>query len=267
MDRDRGPSGPYVASVDGTTGVAPSHQVLVASVDTGDGSPRLYVASWDMSRDSAPPVWPHVLEASMDVDDGHPGPYVASLEMTCGTGPHVAPRVLMASMGSGDGGADPFVASLNMTGKTEPALCWGGGDCGPQFTAILPQFFSDASIQKFHFSPEEKSFPPFAVTRHTAGVCVLICPACHLCGSTLFCFCVPKMSSTSGDSDSGNGKRPVNRGKGQGGQKARYATQISPAAHVHIVRDMEYASLTVLCMKISKCIHGPYSGDMEGRLD
>ena len=26
------------------------------------------------------------------------------------------------------------------------------------FTAILPQFFSDASIQKFHFSPEEKSF-------------------------------------------------------------------------------------------------------------
>ena len=38
------------------------------------------------------------------------------------------------------------------------------------------------------------------------------------------------MSSTSGDSDSGKGKRPVNRGKGQGGQKARYATQMTPAA-------------------------------------
>ena len=36
------------------------------------------------------------------------------------------------------------------------------------------------------------------------------------------------MASTSGDSDSGNDKRPVKRGKGQGGQKARYATQISP---------------------------------------
>ena len=57
--------------------------------------------------------------------------------------------------------------------------------------------------------------------------------------------------------DSGNGKRPVKRGKGQGGQKALYATQISPAAHVHIVRDMEYASSTVLCMKFAKCIHGP----------
>ena len=31
-----------------------------------------------------------------------------------------------------------------------------------------------------------------------------------------FCFCVPKMSSTPGDSPSGNGKRPVKRGKGQG---------------------------------------------------
>ena len=42
-----------------------------------------------------------------------------------------------------------------------------GGICGPQFpaiyrnfTAILPQFFSDASIQKFHFSPEENTFLP-----------------------------------------------------------------------------------------------------------
>ena len=43
----------------------------------------------------------------------------------------------------------------------------------PQFTAILPQFFSDASIQ---FSPEEKSFSLFAVTRHTVCFCVLICP-------------------------------------------------------------------------------------------
>ena len=39
----------------------------------------------------------------------------------------------------------------------------------------LPQFFSDASIQKFRFSPEETSFPPFAVTRHTVRVCVLVC--------------------------------------------------------------------------------------------
>ena len=110
----------------------------------------------------------------------------------------------------------------------------------PQFTTILPQFFSDASIQKFQFSPEEKSFSLFAVTRHTVRFCVLICPAYHLCGRTLFCFCVPKMSSTSGDSDSGKGKRPVKRGKGQGGQKARgkgqggqkarYATQMTPAA-------------------------------------
>ena len=40
------------------------------------------------------------------------------------------------------------------------------------------------------------------------------------------------MSSTSGDSDSGKDKRPVKRGKGRGGQKARHATQISPAARV-----------------------------------
>ena len=39
------------------------------------------------------------------------------------------------------------------------------------FTAILPQFFSDPSIQKFYFiiyfSLEENSFTSFAVTRHT----------------------------------------------------------------------------------------------------
>ena len=114
-----------------------------------------------------------------------------------------------------------------------PATVLGGGievRNLPQFTPILPQFFSDVSIQKFQFSPEEKSFSLFAVTRHTVRLCVLICPACHLSGRTLFCFCVPKMSSTSGDSDSGKGKRPVKRGKGQGGQKARYATQMTPAA-------------------------------------
>ena len=98
---------------------------------------------------------------------------------------------------------------------------WGGIEVRnlPQFTAILPQFFSNASIQKFQFSPEEKSFSPFAVTRHTVCFCVLMCPTCRLCGRTLFCFCVPKMSSTSGDGDCGNGKRPVKRGKRQGGQK------------------------------------------------
>ena len=107
----------------------------------------------------------------------------------------------------------------------------------PQFTAILPQFFSDASIQKFHCSQRKTLSLPslslgtlYAVTRHTVRVCVLICPACHLCGRTLFCFCVPKLSSTFGDSDSGNGKRPVKCAKGQGGQKARYATQISLAS-------------------------------------
>ena len=136
-----------------------------------------------------------------------------------------------------------------------PHLLRGGGGFRSAIYCNLLQFFSDASSQKFHFSPKENSFPPFAVTRHTVHVRVLICLACHLCGRTLFCFCVPKMSSTSGDSDSGNGKRPVKRGKGQGGQKARYATQISPAS---LVRNMEYASLTVLCMKISKCIHGPF---------
>ena len=113
------------------------------------------------------------------------------------------------------------------------AYNWGGGievRNLPQFTAILPQSFSDASIQKFQFSPEEKIFSLFAVTRHTVRFCVLICPAYHLCGRTIFCFCVPKMSSTSGDRNSGKGKRPVKFGKGQGGQKARYATQMTPAA-------------------------------------
>ena len=57
-------------------------------------------------------------------------------------------------------------------------------------------------------------------TAHPAGTLTL----------TLFFFCVPKMLSTAGDSDSGKGKRPVKRGKGQGGQKARYATQMTPAA-------------------------------------
>ena len=82
------------------------------------------------------------------------------------------------------------------------ATTWGGGNEArnlPQFKAILPHFLSDNSIQKIHFSPEENSFPPFAVTRHTVRVCVLICIACHLCGRTLFCFCVPRMPSTSGD--------------------------------------------------------------------
>ena len=40
------------------------------------------------------------------------------------------------------------------------------GDCGSQFTAILPQFFSTASIQKFHFSLEEIFLTP-TITRHT----------------------------------------------------------------------------------------------------
>ena len=79
---------------------------------------------------------------------------------------------------------------------SSPSTGAGGGGIAvrslPQFTAILPHFFSNASFQKFHSSPEENSCPPFAVTRHTVRVCVLICPACHLCGRTLVCFCVPK---------------------------------------------------------------------------
>ena len=38
-------------------------------------------------------------------------------------------------------------------------ILWGGGGIKvrnlPRVTAILPQFFNDASIQKFQFSPEE----------------------------------------------------------------------------------------------------------------
>ena len=65
----------------------------------------------------------------------------------------------------------------------------------------LPQFFNEASIQNFHFSPRGNFFPslPPPVTRRTVRVRVLICPACHLCGRTLFCFCVPKMSCTDTD--------------------------------------------------------------------
>ena len=48
---------------------------------------------------------------------------------------------------------------------------WGGGKIAvrnlPQFTAILPQFFSDAPIQNFHFSPAKISFTRFIVARHT----------------------------------------------------------------------------------------------------
>ena len=147
----------------------------------------------------------------------------------------------------------------------------------PHFTAILPQLFSDASIQEFHFSPKENSFPTFAVTRHTVRLCVLICPACHLCGRTLFCFCVPKMSPTPGDSDSGNGKRPVKRGKGQGGQKARYATQISRFHGVgtgSVERFFSFCKYTDTDQRYSMsdnahCVAfmAHYNGDVEGWLD
>ena len=45
----------------------------------------------------------------------------------------------------------------------------------PQFTA----FFSDASIPKFHLSPQENSFPTFAVTRHNVRFSVFVFPKCH----------------------------------------------------------------------------------------
>ena len=53
----------------------------------------------------------------------------------------------------------------------------------------------------------------------------MICVAGHFS-----VFCAPKMSSISGGSDSGKGKTSAKPGKGQGGGKAQYATQISPAA-------------------------------------
>ena len=80
-------------------------------------------------------------------------------------------------------------------GRVKPSAGGGGelrSTISSNLTAILPQFFSDASIQKFHFSLEENSFPTFAVTRHTVRVCVFICPACHLCGRTLSVFVFPK---------------------------------------------------------------------------
>ena len=61
----------------------------------------------------------------------------------------------------------PMSSWVVMMGFSKRPLAGGGGICGPQFpaiyrnfTAILPQFFSDASIQKFHFSPEENTFLP-----------------------------------------------------------------------------------------------------------
>ena len=47
----------------------------------------------------------------------------------------------------------------------------------PQFTAILPQLFSLASVQKFHFSPEEFFFTPTAITRHTVTTRVCYGPS------------------------------------------------------------------------------------------
>ena len=123
----------------------------------------------------------------------------------------------------------------------------------PQFTAVLPQFFSDASIQNFQFSPEEKSFSLFAVTRHTVRFYVLICPTYHLCGRTLFCFCVPKMSFSSWDSDSGKGKRPVKRGKGQFFSFCKYTDT-----------DQRH-SMSDNARRVAFMAH--YNGDVEGRLD
>ena len=158
--------------------------------------------------------------------------------------------------------------------RTVLSYSWGGGSAIYRiFTAILPQFFSDASIQKFHFPPEEKYTSP----SHTVRVCALICPACHLCGRTLFSFCVPKMSSTPGDSDLGNGKRPVKPGKGQSGQKARYATQI-PRLHgvgtgsvgrffsfcKYTDTDQRYSMSDNAC-RVAFMAH--YNGGVEGWLD
>ena len=40
----------------------------------------------------------------------------------------------------------------------------GGGGLRSTICGNLLQFFNYDSIQKFHFSPEENSFPPFVVT-------------------------------------------------------------------------------------------------------
>ena len=104
--------------------------------------------------------------------------------------------------------------------------CTGRGGAGKIAVCIyhnLPQFFSDASIQNFHFSPEESSFPTFAVTRHTVRVCVLICRACHLCGRTLSVFVFPKCHPLLGTVIPAMVKRQWNVAK----DRARYATQIS----------------------------------------
>ena len=131
-------------------------------------------------------------------------------------------------------------AALTMCGILDGhalRLGWGGGGLQSTIYRNLLQFYCNFAVMplfKNFFFPLKKilSLPSLSLGTLSLGtrVCVLICPECHLCGRTLFCFCVPKMSSNSGDSDSANGKRPVKRRKVQGGQKARYATQISPAA-------------------------------------
>ena len=103
-------------------------------------------------------------------------------------------------------------------------VAWRGMERGEglrsAFYCNLPQFCCNFSVMlllnKFIFPQRKILSLPWLSLGELYGVCVLICPACHLCGRMRFCFCVPKMSSTSGDSDSGKVKRPVKRGKGQG---------------------------------------------------
>ena len=64
----------------------------------------------------------------------------------------------------------------------------GGGGCTPQFTAILPPFFSAGSIRNFHFSLQENSFVPFTVTRHTVSVLCRRCFGCGGCTKKLYVF-------------------------------------------------------------------------------
>ena len=86
-------------------------------------------------------------------------------------GPGLWPYVLRAPLERGEhsvrsvrGYTSPPMSSwVVMMGFSKRPLAGGGGFAVrnfPQFTAILPQFFSDASIQKFHFSPEENTFLP-----------------------------------------------------------------------------------------------------------
>ena len=76
----------------------------------------------------------------------------------------------------------------------------GGGGLRSAIYRDFPQFYHNFSVVLLfkNFIFPLRKILSLPVTGHTVRVRVLICPACHLCGRTLFCFCVPKMSSLLG---------------------------------------------------------------------